>query len=415
MTSPSATARTRIGTAGALGSIAVITVVTLAIMAFVLTRDPATDTGRRTSGGSGADTAAESSTTTSTTQPKPGLVTPLPDLDEINGWTTDINVANGGTCAGPTLQGDVIAIFCDTRHMVGFDVTSGEQKWDTKTDDDVQTFIAAPTAAGSHHFVYPRGNEVVAVDAATGEVAWRVERDGVILGLTASPTHVFVMGGGRATALDPESGAVQWETPFIEGVYTQGPIQIDASSTDLIVSVGTGIQSLNVDTGEMHWTAKLGPSDIQMLKGTPTSVYVIVASGTVTALDAATGGTQWEQKDLFARNQQMISGIDNDTIYVSSTDEIGALSRADGSKRWSFKSVDDLKQPEAIDRSVFEDGHLITRGQGMVWDVDPKTGVVKAGKRMSTATPGRVRGKQLYILQATFGGGASWRLLSLGL
>jgi outer membrane protein assembly factor BamB len=299
--------------------------------------------------------------------------------------------------------------------MVGFDVTSGEQKWDIKTDDDVQTFIGPPIAAGSHHLVYPRGNEVVAVDASTGELAWRVERDGVILGLAANANHVVVMGGGRAVALDPESGAVQWETPFVEDVFTQGPIQVDASSTDVLVSVGTGIQALNVDTGEMHWTLKLGASDIQMIRGTPTSVYVIAGSGTVTALDAATGATQWEQKDLFSRNQQMISGMDDDTIYLSSTDEIGALSRADGSKRWSFTSVDDLKQPEAIDRSMFEDGHLIARGQGMVWDIDPKTGVVKAGKRLSSATPGRVRGRQLYILQATFGGGASWRLLSLGL
>ena len=267
----------------------------------------------------------------------------------------------------------------------------------------------------SHHLVYPRGNEVVAVDAATGEVAWRVERNGVVLGLAANAAHAFVVGGGRVAALDPESGAVQWETQLVEDVFTQGPIQVDASAKDVIVSIGTGIQALDADTGAMHWTLKFGTSDIQMIRGTPATVYVIVASGTVTALDANTGATQWEQKGMFSRNQQMISGLDDDTIYLSSTDEIGALSRADGSKRWSFNSVDDLKQPEAIDRSVFEDGHLIARGQGMVWDIDPKTGVVKAGKRVTTATPGRVRGRQLYLLQATFGGAASWRLLSLGL
>jgi outer membrane protein assembly factor BamB len=404
---------------GAFAILAAITIVTLVVMAIVLTRDPAPDTGRRTSSGSGSGSSSQAeaaASTTSGTAPKakPGVVQPLPDLDESTGWTTDIGVANGKTCAGPTMQRDIVAVFCETRHLVGFDVTSGEQLWDTKIDEAHQDFTAAPLAAGTHSLVVVRDNEIVAVDAKTGEVAWRVLRNGLIFGVTASDTHVFVIGGGRAAALDPETGAVQWESSFADGVFTEGPFLLDASNVDLVVAIGHGIQTFDVETGEAHWTATTGDPKLASLAAEADGVYVISTTGTVTSLDPRSGSSRWERAGSFDGEAQVISGLDHDTVYVSSNNEIGALSRQDGSERWSFTSQEAMSRRGGLDRSRFEDGHLITGGDGAVWLVDPATGEVKAGKRLVVASPGQVRGNQLFLLQATYST-PSWRLVVLAL
>jgi outer membrane protein assembly factor BamB len=410
-TPPAPSERARPGGLWAAGTWGGITLVVLVVMLVVLTRTPANDAGRRSS--------QEIADVTPGTDHAPGSTIPpslphdVPDLNDNVEWTAPIHQANT-TCAGPTIVGATVAVMCDNRHMYGFDVATGETKWDTAIDQDAPSFTNPPTAAGDHLLLYLRSQQLVAVDAGSGAVAFRVDRPYVLLGVAAAANHIFLTGGGKVTAVDPANGQTQWESPVADGVNNGTGVRLDAAPSGVILTVGRGTESYAVDTGAEQWTAT-NPVDTTALLATATTTYVVGNDGHVTALDAATGKPRWDLPGHVGGTQQTVAGADADHVYIVSTRELMSVEAATGRVTWSLDSAKAAQTPDGIDRASFTDGHLMTRALGRAWELTPATGVAIAARTMNSASPGVVHDGKLFIVEATGNQSVPWRVLSIGL
>ncbi len=404
--------------AWALGTLASITAVVLVLMLLVLNQGTSDAGGRARRDNASASGSAGSTQPTGTavapsTVPRPGLRKPVADLDETVEWTAPIAVANV-TCAGPTRVGDTIAVMCDNRHLYGFDRLSGDQQFDTTIDQDAPTFTNAPTAAVGHLALYARTNEVVAVDIPSGVIAWRAPRDFVILGVAGTDTAIAIVGGGHVEALDPATGQPRWQAPVDPALRGQ-QVRLDLGPTDVVTSLGAGLQAFDITSGQSHWTAPLTTSDVTAIHAAADGVYAIDDHGTVVGLDAGTGAVRWTRNGHFEGTQQNIAGGDADRVYVVSTNELGALGTRDGAIAWSFTAQDAVQQRDGLDRASWSEDHLLTRGAGDVWLVTPASGAATASRHMNSASPGLVHDGHLYILEATGNSRAPWRLQSIAL
>ncbi|MGW8783494.1 serine/threonine-protein kinase [Streptomyces sp. NPDC055796] len=185
------------------------------------------------------------------------------------------------------------------------------------------------------------------------------------------PAALYCAGPGVAAArLDPADGSVVWSLKAAAaGTRTAAdgaPLQ--AGGLVLVAAPGSGtLQALDPATGAERWQRKLPDGARAVVAGG--QVLLVPPAGSVTALDAASGAVRWTKQ---------LGGVgsvwwgDGAAVYVSTPDGAGGSSQlvevdpASGAVRWQLRTAGRLRPVGAA-----RGGLYLLDG-----DADGKTGAV---------------------------------------
>lgn len=218
-------------------------------------------------------------------------------------WSTACAPRSRGTPAACTVVAPGLPRLLVTsdgdRHLVAFDLTSGEPRW--------RYALTRPGAirirrAGRLLIVSSDEAQVVALDALDGHVVWRV-RDRLRFAAPAAIERedLFAIAGepggmARLHAIDALSGARRYERPLEASVATEmAPLLI--GSMALIVTRdrrGVGLLGIDRQSGVERWSAGPGTWPVGTCALALDGVVVLnLPTGETVALSATTGETAW--------------------------------------------------------------------------------------------------------------------------
>ncbi len=219
-----------------------------------------------------------------------------------------------------------------------------QQEWEVDLGG-VAIFNGVIVSGGTAYLTTENG-ELHALDAETGESRWTFT-GGSMLRSTPAGTeeHVYLGGGNDTTlyALDPATGEVDWtyDTGDELLVYST-PTVVDGIvyvSTGLGAGNGGFVHAVDAATGERIWRGEVGP---QIFFGPTVAEGTVVAASredhTVRAFDAATGEVRWTHQD--DNTFLSMPAIADGTVYLgtSSPDftsgSVLALDLATGDELW---------------------------------------------------------------------------------
>ena len=256
-------------------------------------------------------------------------------LDESTGevlWSHAYDVTytfdyRSGPRTTPVVNGDRVYTLGGEGHLLCLDVNSGKPVWSRRfADDKAETpmwgFAAHPLIVGDNLICLtgpaPAGKLVTAFDKRTGDTRWTALK-GKEIGYC--PPTMIQSGGTRqliifhpesVNSLDPETGKVHWAVPF-------GPVRYGVSITTprlarhptlgdlLVVSSywdGTMVLRLAPDAprAEVLWTragrGRTQSGTLHNLMAPPLvtgiHLYGVSRGGELRCLDLATGDVAWE-------------------------------------------------------------------------------------------------------------------------
>ncbi|MBS0461911.1 MAG: outer membrane protein assembly factor BamB [Proteobacteria bacterium] len=207
--------------------------------------------------------------------------------------------AGAGVVVAGSVNGDVLAYAADT----------GAERWHANVSSEV---ISAPLIAGDEVIVRSGDGHVAAFGLADGQKRWAYERNMPSLILRGNAAPVLGPNGlvylgyadGTLVALRAADGVKAWEQVVAqpEGrsdidrlADIDGHIVVDPDAV-FAASYKGKVGAYNPETGQPGWTHSLVAYGGLARSGG--SVFVSDASGTVWALDRATGTGLWKQDKL---------------------------------------------------------------------------------------------------------------------
>ncbi len=260
--------------------------------------------------------------------------------------------ALSGLAGTPSSGQPTRAIFATmTGHVLAFDAASGTQEWNVALGSSVET---SPLVIGDGIFVGTRSGDVVRISLATGAISWQIQTGGSVKGAIAQSGNNIIFGNyaGKVTAMNPTTGAIVWQ------VTNPGHQS----------SPGTFYGAPGVAYGR---------------------VYIGNTNGSIVALDAATGKTDWVQTTgayVYAS-----PAIANGVIFIGSYDHyLYALNALTGGVVWHA----DLGGPISGSASVIGDKVWIATFGSGAGSGSGTAGEVRAldihtGKVLATRSPGK--------------------------
>ncbi len=216
-----------------------------------------------------------------------------------------------------------------------------------------------PAADSSTAYFLSRRHEVVAVDAASGMLRWKQRTDevgevtwGSRLVLAGS---TVIAGDYDVFAFDRTSGGLRWRFSPTDG-YGPG-IYLGGAAGGLVFTGSPAGRAYAIDqaSGEMRWSALVegdGKSTVfqpvadRDLVVAGYTTFTAPNTGGVVAVEASTGRERWRTR--FPRLDGASLGlawaggpllVDGLVIAASSSGEVFAFDRDDGSIRWSIPPV----------------------------------------------------------------------------
>jgi len=277
-----------------------------------------------------------------------GNVVRLRALDTASGeqlWSRQEGITATSSVGGPispTVRGDTVYI-ASNRGIIACDATTGDIEWtvdlglhvvETEDGPTWRTDWAKPAVTAERAVTfdtndgYRKLREVYAVDRATGDRDWTAELEldrrwefkrHAVVGSSrvfVSALKSAVSAGGsdsewsgteRLFALDAETGAVAWDWDLPRKTLTP-PAYADGT-------LYVGEWYPDADTGRLH------------------------------ALNAADGSINWTyETDVGAVLSLTVA---TDTVYLGQGDELAAVARTDGSRRWRL-SIGDRAGPPVV-------------------------------------------------------------------
>ncbi len=185
-----------------------------------------------------------------------------------------------------------------------------------------------------------------------GDVALRViwQQEGVVARAGGANPYPLIQGRQLLTleraagvfhvvALDRETGARQWATPFA----VLEPFEADASNLYVWTPVTDGLELVALDpaSGRERWRcrrpAPLGSAAIPLLTRAAGGVSW-AEGGTVFLADGETGTLRWS-RTLAGRGGISLASAGGDRLYAATADEALALDAADGHTLWQRRHV----------------------------------------------------------------------------
>ena len=202
------------------------------------------------------------------------------------------------TLVAPGLPRLLIATDGD-RHLVAFDLTSGEPRWRHALSRPGPIRIRR---AGRLLIVSSDEAQLLALDAVDGHVVWRV-RDRLRFAAPAAIEREDLVaiagepsGLARLHSLDALSGARRWERTLEAPIATEAAPILLAGSIVVVTRDrrGLGLLALDRVTGVERWCAQPGAWPIGTSPlGIDDVVVLNLPTGEVVALSAQTGATVW--------------------------------------------------------------------------------------------------------------------------
>lgn len=341
-------------------------------------------------------------------KPQPAaLPTVTGQLTVQKAWTNSIGPVTTPLLA--SVHGDQVAVASTQGQVALINASTGQDVWRITLDTPIQAGVGGD---GQRFAVITQNNEVVAIEA--GKVVWRYRLSA--LSYTAplvAGSRVFVLTADRAvTALDGASGQKLW-TQQRSGdplVLQQAGLLIPFGDT-LLAGWGGRLAALNPNTGAVRWETLVGSSRgtneverlVDLVAGASrlgNAVCVRAFQSAVSCVDVVRGTTLW------TRPAQGHQGLDGDGHLVFGTEsdsKVVAWQRQGGQPAWTQEALRfrGLTAPLVMGRSVVmgdDNGlvHFLSRQDGQPLQRLSTDGSAIAGKPVAV-------GQTLVVLTRTGG------------
>jgi outer membrane protein assembly factor BamB len=292
----------------------------------------------------------------------------------VNAWEAEFQESLGGDGprATPSIESGLVYGLGALGEFRCIQATDGQTVWRRNIVDENQAeqltygMAASPLVVGNKVIVAAGGSpgkSVVAYDRLTGAPIWKSQNDEaaysspMLMEIHGTP-HLIVVSEKRAMGLDPESGRLLWEFPWI---VLQGnrniaqPLQIGPNRIFLSAGYGTGCAALEiVKSGEKFSTRELWRNKNMKNKFTSSifregAIYGL-DEDILACVDAQTGARNWKEgrygygQLLLASGQLVILCGDGDLALVAAKpDRAEELCRfpAIRGKTWNVPAIAD--------------------------------------------------------------------------
>jgi outer membrane protein assembly factor BamB len=301
----------------------------------------------------------------------------------------------GGPAVDPTTGTVVVGTRDGVLRAYG---ETGQALWDFQAKGP---FDATPRIEGEVVYAGSTDGRLYAIELGSGKLRWKYEAQeevgttpayaaGLVLVMTLQDTLI---------ALDAKSGAWKWHhrRESHEGFTIRGAASVTIAGDVALGAYSDGtVAALDLLTGATRWERRVAAkADFMDVDSTPRveggRIFVAAYSGSVFALELATGKQVWEAKTpgplrLVTRR---------DLVVAVTTTQVIGIGASDGAVRWTLP----LGGTAGGEPVLLSNRAAIPNGKGLMWiDVDrgrllrvfdPGTGV--------SAAPGG-RGPRVYVL-----------------
>jgi len=328
--------------------------------------------------GLGAFVLAVAACSSSPVKPQAAALPPVTgQLSVQKVWTANIGPVTTPLFA--SVHGNLVAVASTPGQVALINATTGQDIWRLQLDSPIQAGVGGD---GQRFAVITRNNEVVAIEA--GKVLWRLRL--AAMSYTAplvAGGRVFVLTADRTvTALDGASGQKLW-TQQRSGdplVLQQAGLLMPFGDT-LLAGWGGRLASLNPNTGAVRWETLVGSSRgtneverlVDLVAGASrlgNAVCVRAFQSSVACVDATRGTTVWTRP---AQGHEGLDGDENWVFGAESDSKVLAWQRQTGQPAWTQEALRfrGLSAPLVLGRSVVlgdDNGlvHFLARQDGQV-------------------------------------------------
>jgi outer membrane protein assembly factor BamB len=266
--------------------------------------------------------------------------------------------AKGPFDATPRIDGDMVYAGSSDGRLYAIELGSGKLRWKYEVGEEVGT---TPASGAGLVLVMTLQDTLVAVDAKTGAWKWHHRRE----------SHEgFTIRGAAAVTIFGDVAM---------GAYSDGTV----AALDLL-------------TGAARWERLVAPkADLMDVDSTPRveggKVFVAAYSGSVFALELATGKQLWETKTpgplrLVTRR---------DLVVAVTTTQVIGIGAKDGAVRWTLP----LEGAPAGEPVLVANRAAIPNGKGLLWiDVDRGRLLRVFNPGTGVSAPLGGRGSRVYVL-----------------
>jgi outer membrane protein assembly factor BamB len=278
-----------------------------------------------------------------------------------------------------------------------FDLQTGKLLW----HKNLKAPLSGGTASsGELVLIGTTSGHLFALSAADGQLRWNVALNGEVLGPPAISDKIIAVrtGDGKLRALSPADGHELWQqqqqVPRLSLRGTASPIILGDT---VICGFDNGkVMAVNGSDGSVQWEVTVTPphgrTELERLDDIDSKVivsgqdvYAVGFQGKVAMLALDTGQVWWSHEASSSRGM----GIDDDTLYVSTSDgELIALRTKTGAELWR-QNV--LLYRRLSGPAVMDDGVVLADFEGYVHFFDKATGAIIArtrdGKMRVSTTP----------------------------
>lgn len=254
-------------------------------------------------------------------------------------WTS--NIGSVTTPLFASVHGEHVAVASTQGQVALIHASTGQDVWRLKLNTPIQAGVSGD---GKRFAVITQNNEVVAMEA--GQVLWRYRLPA--LSNTAplvAGARVFVLTADRTvTALDGATGQKLWAQQRSSDplVLQQSGMLVPFSDT-LLVGFGGRLASLNPNTGAIRWetlvSSSRGTNEVERLvdlvggaSRLGQTICVRSFQSAVACLDGQRGNLLW------SRAAQGSEGLDGDEKLVYGTEadsKVVAWQRTSGQPQWT--------------------------------------------------------------------------------
>lgn len=315
----------------------------------------------------------------------------------------------------------LLAVLPSSRVMTSVQVPASESDWPTFRGNVARTGVAADAAidtqsapswqiggftdgftdpviaagvvvVGVGDAVYRR-QALTALDILTGELRWTVSgASGDRSPATIADGMVFTASGTgddpNLTAFDLQTGQERWSIPMRIERDTSPAVSDETIVVTSAVPTTDGggfiteqaLLALDLRTGEERWRVVPGGSDLSSPTLAGNRVYLSFRSadmttGTLMALDAETGQTQWLATIGIPLNNNTWPVVAVDLVFVSTQSGLQVFDAVTGTERWRFDHVGIVSAP-AVENGIVYIGSR-DDNEGKVIALDAMTGQVR--------------------------------------
>lgn len=242
-----------------------------------------------------------------------------------------------GISAGVGSDGQQVAVVTRENQLVV--LQDGKVQW--RQTLNAQSFTP-PLVAGARVFVLQADRSVVAFDGATGRKLWSQQRAGEPLvlkqaGVLLPVKNTLVVGlSGRLLGIDPNTGAVRWETPIATPRGTNDIERLvdlvspfDRQGDVVCVrAFQSQVGCVQADRGQALWTRPVVSE--RGIGGNERLVIAPQSNGVIQALNRSTGERLWETERLKYRTLSAPLVTPRGVLVADNGGWLYVLSLADG-------------------------------------------------------------------------------------